>query len=126
MILINFSHPLSPEQLDQLRDLTGQGVERVIAIPVQADTGQPLAPQVVALASQARLTSAEWQTMPLLVVPPSLNFVSVALLAELHGRCGYFPAHLRLRPVNGAVPVRYEIAEILDLQALRDDARRRR
>jgi hypothetical protein len=126
MILINFSHPLSPEQLDQLQSLTGQSVERVIAIPVQADTGQPLAPQVVALAGLAGLTPAEWQTLPLLIVPPSLNFVAVTLLAELHGRCGYFPAHLRLRPVNGAIPVRYEIAEILDLQALRDDARRRR
>jgi hypothetical protein len=62
----------------------------------------------------------------LLVVPPALNFSAVALLAELHGRCGYFPACLRLRPVAGARPPRYEVAEVLDLQAVRDRARQGR
>jgi len=59
-------------------------------------------------------------------VPPSLNFVAVALLAELHGRCGYFPAHLRMRPVEGSIPRQYKVAEVLDLQAARDEARKRR
>jgi hypothetical protein len=61
-----------------------------------------------------------------LVNPPSLNFIAVVLLAELHGRCSYFPAHLRLRPVQGSVPPRYEVAEVLNLQAVREEARRRR
>jgi hypothetical protein len=83
-------------------------------------------PQVVVMADQCGLSPAEWQTLPLLVNPPSLNFIAVALLAELHGRCGYFPAHLRLRPVPGSVPPRYEVAEVMDLQAVRDGARRKR
>jgi hypothetical protein len=62
----------------------------------------------------------------LLINSPSLNFVAVVLLAELHGRCGYFPAHLRLRPVQGSLPPQYEVAEVLDLQALRDAARQKR
>ena len=33
------------------------------------------------------------------VVPPALNFITAVLLAELHGRMGYFPAIVRLRPV---------------------------
>lgn len=44
-------------------------------------------------------------------------------LAELHGRCGYFPAHLRLWPKGGSIPPRCEAAEVLDLQAVRDTAR---
>lgn len=39
---------------------------------------------------------------------------------------GYFPAHIRMRPVPGSMPPRYEAAEVLDLQAVRDAARRRR
>jgi hypothetical protein len=61
-----------------------------------------------------------------LVNPPSLNYIAVVLLAELHGRCGYFPAHLRLRPVQGSIPPRFEVAEVLDLQTVRNGARRRR
>jgi len=57
---------------------------------------------------------------------PSLNFIAALLLAELHGRMGYFPPILRLRPAEGSVPPRYAVAEILNLQALRDAARLKR
>jgi hypothetical protein len=126
MILLNFTHPLTPDHLAQAETLTGQTVERVIEVQSQVDAQQPLAPQVRALADECGLSPAEWQTLSLLVVPPSLNFSAVALLAELHGRCGYFPAHLRVRPVQGSVPPRYEAAEVLDLQAVRDAARKKR
>lgn len=126
MILLNFSHPLTPDHLAQVEALTGQKVERVVEVPSQIDPQQPLVPQVAALADQTGLSYTEWQTLPLLVNPPSLNFIAVVLLAELHGRCGYFPAHLRMRPVQGSVPPRYEAAEVLNLQSVRDEARRRR
>lgn len=126
MILLNFSHPLTPTQLQQVETITGQKVERVVEVNSQIDPQRPLIPQVVALADAVGLSPAEWQTLPLLVNPPSLNFIAVALLAELHGRCGYFPAHLRLRPKSGSVPSQYEVAEVLDLQAVRDAARRKR
>ncbi len=125
MILFNFSHPLTEEHIRQIESLTGQKVARVVEIHTQIDPQQPLVPQVVALADACGLSPTEWQTLPLLIVPPSLNFIAVALLAELHGRCGCFPAHLRMRPVAGSVPPRYEVAEVLDLQAVRDTARKR-
>lgn len=126
MIILNFSHPLTSDHLKEVERLTGQRVERVTEVPSQVDVNQPLGPQVVAMADACGLSAAEWQTLPMLVSPPSLNYIAVMLLAELHGRCGYFPAHLRLRPVKRAVPPRYEVAEILDLQAVRDVARRTR
>ena len=126
MILLNFAHPLTEDHLRQIELLTSQKVDRVMEIPTQIDPQQPLAPQVVALADACGLSSAEWQTLPLLVNPPSLNFIAVALLVELHGRMGYFPPCIRMRPVAGALPPRYEVAEILDLQALREEARKRR
>jgi len=62
----------------------------------------------------------------LLVVLPSLNFIAAALLAELHGRMGYFPPIVRTRPVADVLPRRYEVAEILDLQSIREQARKQR
>jgi hypothetical protein len=118
MILLNFSHPLTSEHLRQIEALTGQHVERVVEVHSQIDPQQPLIPQVAALVEQADLSPAEWQTLPLLINPPSLNFIAVILLTELHGRCGYFPAHLRLRSRQGSLPTQYEVAEVLDLHAL--------
>jgi len=126
MILLNFSHPLTDEQVNQIETLTGQTVDEVRHVPAQFDNQQPFIPQVEALADDCGLTAEEWQTTPLLVIPPALNFIAVTLLAELHGRCGYFPSIVRMRPVQGSIPPRYEVAEILDLQAVRDSARRKR
>jgi hypothetical protein len=39
---------------------------------------------------------------------------------------GYFPAVLRLRPVPDSNPPQFEVAEIVNLQAVRDAARLRR
>jgi len=131
MLLLNFAHPLTNEHLAQIEHLTGQKVERVVVIDSQIDPQQPLAPQIVALADAARLSPEEWQTLPILINPPALNFSAVLLIAELHGRMGYFPPCLRMRPVVGpdgqrVVPPRFAVAEILNLQAVRDAARRRR
>ncbi len=103
--------------------LAGKKIERVVEIHSQIDPQQPLAPQVTALADQADLAPIEWQSAPLLVNPPSLNFVAVVLLAELHGRCGYFPAMLRMRPVPNSLPPQFEAAEIVNLQNVREAAR---
>ena len=125
MLILNFSHPLTPEQVRQIEEVSGEAAE-VRQVPAQFDTEQPFAPQAVALAEACGLSPEEWQTTPLLVVPPALNFIAVALLAELHGRMGYFPAVVRTRPVAGSLPPRYEVAEVLNLQGLRDKARGRR
>ena len=56
----------------------------------------------------------------------SLGGSAGAPMAELQGRRGDFPACLRLRPVAGAVPPRFEVAEILNLNEIRNEARLRR
>ena len=126
MLLLNFSHPLTDAHLAAIRALTGDGEVQVIAIPNQVDVQRPLAPQVTALADAAGLTAEAWQTAALLVSLPALNFSAALLLAELHGRMGYFPPILRLRPVADSLPPRFEVAEIINLQAVREEARKRR
>lgn len=123
MILLNFAHPLTKQQIEQIESLTGESVERLIEINSQIDPQEPLIPQVMTLADRCGLSPVEWQTLPILVNPPSLNFSAVILIAELHGRMGYFPPCIRLRPVKDALPPRFEVAEILNLQAVREAAR---
>lgn len=126
MILLNFSHPITPTQHTQIETLTGQAIARVIEAMPQFDEQQPFLPQVAALIGQIDLTPAAWQGKPILVVLPSLNFIAGLVLAELHGRMGYFPPVVRTRPVADVVPRRYEVAEILDLQSIREHARKAR
>jgi hypothetical protein len=126
MILLNFAHPLTREQIAQIEDLSCQKIASVIEIPSQIDSEQPLAPQVVAMADAVGLTPQQWQTESILINLPSLNYSAVLLIAELHGRMGYFPPCVRLRPVKDALPPRFEVVEVLNLQAVRDGARRKR
>lgn len=126
MILLNLSHPLTLDQKREIERLTGQEISLLIEKMAQFDTDRPFAEQAAALVDSLGLKPGEWQQAPLLVILPSLNFGAAAVLAELHGRCGYFPPVVRLRPVSGSLPPRYEVAEIVNLQALRDAARQRR
>ena len=126
MILLNFSHPLTAAQQTQLEDLVGETIVRTIPVNTQVDEQQPLRPQVMALFQQIDLTPAAWQGEPILVLLPSLNFIAGVVLAELHGRMGYFPPVVRTRPVADSLPRRYVVAEILDLQAVREQARQMR
>jgi hypothetical protein len=125
MLLLNYAHPLTDANLDQVAALAGDRPE-VRDIVVQIDRDRPLAEVAEEMAEAAGLSSAEWQTRPLLLNPPGLAPLTLALIAELHGRCGHFPALLNIRPVAGANPPRYEVAEIVNLQMLRDAARGRR
>jgi hypothetical protein len=126
MILLNFSHPITPAQQAQIEALTGQSIAQTIDAMPHFEEQQPFGPQLQALLTQVTLTPAQWQSEPLLVVLPSLNFIAAALLAELHGRMGYFPPVVRTRPVADVLPRRYEVAELLDLQGIRETARKAR
>lgn len=126
MTIVNFSHPLTEAQRAEIGSLTGQNVEHVVDVPTQFDPAQPFAEQGRALVDMAGLSPEQWQGLPVLVNLPSLNVIAALVLAELHGRMGYFPAVLRLRQVAGSTPPQFQVAEILNLQTMRDSARERR
>jgi hypothetical protein len=126
MLLLNFSHPLTPDQVKGIEAITEQTVERTIEAQTQFDHARLFPEQVRELVDGLGLTSAQWQQEALLINPPALNAIAVTLLAELHGRMGYFPPVVRLRPVAGSTPPRFEVAEVINLQQVRDEARLRR
>ncbi len=126
MLILNYAHPLTADQQTQIEGFIGGPITKIKQIKTHINLAQPLVPQVVALVEAAELSHEEWSGAPLLINPPALNFVAVALLAELHGRMGYFPSCLRLRPVEGSTPPQYEVVEVLNLQDIRNVARSRR
>ncbi|MEI7769215.1 MAG: CRISPR-associated protein Csx15 [Chloroflexales bacterium] len=125
LLLLNYSHAIPAVELARVAEICGATPEvRVVA--TQIDRATPIAEVARALADAAGLSPEAWQITPLVVNPPALAPLALALIAELHGRCGGFPAMLNVRPVAGAIPTRYEVAEVVNLQTVRDAARRLR
>lgn len=126
MIVLNFAHPFAEHHIRQIERLAGRAVGAVVEIDSQVDLQRPLQNQVEEMTVRAGLSREDWETRPVLVNLPSLNHIAAVLLANLHGRMGYFPTIVRLRPIAGRTPQEFEVAELIDLQATRDGARRTR
>ena len=123
--LLNFSHPLTEEQLTAVTNLVGYA-PTLHHHPLQFDPAQPLAEQITTHLAQLPLTADEWQTTPLLINLPGFAGAAAVLLAQIHGRTGHFPAIIRLRAVPGLLVTSYELAELINLENLRDHARHTR
>jgi hypothetical protein len=126
MQIINFSHPLTAEQIAQIEAKLGRKIDGIRDVRVQFDVEQPFVPQVVQLVDSMGISAQQWQSDAWLIVLPALNFIAAILLAELHGRSGRFPTIIRLRPVANALVSTFELAEIINLDQVRNDARERR
>ena len=120
MYLINFAHPLTEAHIKKIQEITGKTITEIKEIPSQIDHSFPLEPQIESLLDKVGFTSQQWQTEPFLVNLPALNYSAAVVLAQVHGRSGYFPPVLRLRPVRDEIPPRFEVAEILNLQVMRE------
>src|SRR5438270_3519497 len=125
MLILKCSRPMIDQQIAQIEVLGGERIKEVRTVPVQIDQEEMLEPQVRAIVDAVGLTAEEWQTYPLLINPPGYAPAAFVLLAELHGRIGHFPVLVRLRPKHGAVTT-YEVAELLNLQTIREEVRRHR
>lgn len=126
MILLNFHHPLTEEALAQVEALAGQPVVEVRGEMPQFKNEEPLVKQVRDLLDRAGLSAQEWQIASILVNPPGFAPAAAVLMAEIHGRKGHFPPMLRMRPVEDGVFTLYVVAEVINLQAVREGARLKR
>jgi hypothetical protein len=122
MLILNFTHPLTDEHRTQVEAFASAVVDEIRNIVVQINQNEPLEGQIRAVVDAAQLSSEEWQTLSLLINPPGYAPAAFVLLAELHGRIGHFPTLIRLRPKSGPVTA-YEVAELLNLQTIRETAR---
>jgi hypothetical protein len=125
MIVVNFSHPLTEAQRTQIAHAIGVEPE-VRDVNAQIDREPPLGDVAAALVDAAGLTPVAWQTLPLIINPPALAPLASVVLAEIHGRAGGFPALLNIRPRANSLVTEYEVAEVINLNAIRERARQRR
>lgn len=121
MKVLNFSHPLSQDAVSELIQRFGE--LDVCQIRVQLDMSQSLTAQVVQIADSVGFTPEEWQTTSYIVVLPGASIATGILIAEIHGRSGGFPRIVSL--VSGEDRV-FRVAEVVDLQSVRNDSRTRR
>jgi hypothetical protein len=123
MTVINFFHPLTPEQVVSIERLCSCHVDRILVGSSQVDQAAGLVEQVRAMLDALNLSPEEWQVEPMLVVLPALSHSSAVMLADIHGRMGHFPTVVRISPIPGTVPTRYDAVELIDLQQVRDAGR---
>lgn len=126
MKILNFSHPLTAKQMEQISTLLGETSLDVRDVKVQFDVSQDFVPQIVSLVDGLEISPEGWQKESWLILLPSLNYGAGVLLAELHGRMGHFPAILRLRSMANSLVTEFEVAEIINLENVRQVARTRR
>jgi hypothetical protein len=126
MIVINYSHPLTEMQLTQLDELIGQEEVQLIETSVKYDDEIRFEVQTSMMLESLGLTSEKWQSSSLLLILPGYAPASACILAEIHGRLGYFPSLVRMRRLTHPNPLQFEIAEIINLQGIRDRARSKR
>ena len=92
----------------------------------QLDLTRPFREQAQQLFASVGLADRDWERLAVLVHLPDSGAASAIILAVLHAKMGRFPAVLRMRAVPDRMPPRLEVAEIIDVQRLRDEARVRR
>ncbi len=123
ILVLNFAHPLTEQQQTQIEELAGTGIENIITIPTLIDEEEPLEPQITRLIDAVDQSIIDWHKRHILINPPGYAPAAFLLLAEIHGRIGHFPTLIRMRPKHASVTT-YEVIELLNLQTIRDAARK--
>jgi hypothetical protein len=120
MILINFGAAFRPLQIAQAEALLHEPITRVIDLSIKVDPDQEMLPQFKKSMAKLKLNDTDLCAEPVVINLPNQNYLAVMVLAELHGRMGYFPPILRARMKSSGLLPYYEVAEVIDLQAMED------
>lgn len=123
IIILNFSHPLTEQQIKEMGKLLKKTVADVIHIPTVMNESQPFRPQLCDLINAAKVSSEGLQRGDYIINLPGFAPAAAVLIAELHGRMGHFPTIIRMKKVEGSLPPSFNVEEIINLQAIRDEGR---
>lgn len=117
-VILNFSHPLTRDQLQTVAAQIGMDVtECQVSVHVGPDESMEQAS--TRLLADCGLNSEAWQGQPLLTVLPGLSALAGCLIAGMHGLSGYFPAIIVVRPNQNGISGLFSVTEIVNLQAYR-------
>lgn len=125
--LLNFTRTFQDQQIKQLEDELDCFIEHVWPnTKANFDLNTPLEPQIKNMVDGLGFTPEEWEEAGHFVVSlPGLPEPAAVLIAELHGRMGYFPTIVRRHKDDRDDSGVYVLAEIINLSNIRDKARNR-
>lgn len=122
LTLLNFAHPITQYQKAELEELLKSKLTEIF-IPTQLEHSLDFDFQIKALVDSIKIDSDRFQKGNFIVNLPGFSPAAGTLIAELHGRMGHFPTIIRLKPVEGSAPLKYEVAQVMNLQNIRDASR---
>jgi DNA-binding XRE family transcriptional regulator len=123
ILVLNFAHPLTAQQQAQIEELSNTTIEHIITIPTLINEEELPEPQIASLIEAVDQSIHDWHKQDILINPPGYAPAAILLLAEIHGRIGHFPTLIRMRPNHASVTT-YEVIQLLNLQTIRDAARK--
>lgn len=119
MKLFNFTnHPLAPPAIETIEAEVGSKIEEVV-IKVYINRNIPITPQVSKILRDAGVVNDGFQS---LIVLPGLVLAAASIVAGIHGLTGQMPLIVEMQRDNKKRE--WFVACIVDLQTLRDRARR--
>ena len=122
--ILNFSHPITTTQRENIQKILQKNITEIINLSTQLDESQTFRPQLCDLIIKAKIPPDALQRSEYIVNLPGFSPAAAVLLAELHGRMGHFPTVIRLKKVEGSTPPIFDVEEIMNLQTIRDEARK--
>lgn len=127
-LVLNFSgHPVLSGQLDAIQTMMLWPVSEVIDVEVGTIAeDRKFVASIVRAIEKIGLSPEQWQSAGIVAVPAGYSAIWSVILAELHGRLGYFPDVVHLRPTPPGSAEKYEVAEILNLRDIRHSSREKR
>jgi transcriptional regulator with XRE-family HTH domain len=123
ILVLNFAHPLTAQQQAQIEELSNTTVENIINIPTLINEEERLEPQITSLIEAVDQSTHDWHKRDIIINPPGYAPAALLLMAAIHGRIGHFPTLIRMRPNHTSVTT-YEVIQLLNLQTIRDAARK--
>lgn len=127
-LVMNFSgHPVLPGQkiaIEGFMHWASSDVINVVLGNIPED--HTFSASITQAIERTGLSPMEWQSTPLVVIPAGYSAIWSVVLTDLHGRLGYFPDVVRLRPAPSGSAEKFEVAEIMNLATIRHISRQKR
>src|SRR3989304_3974832 len=121
--ILNFHHPLTKEQIKKIEKMLNKPIAEIVPLNIHLDEARSFRPQFCDLIASSKITSESLQHGEYIINLPGYAPAAAVLISELHGRMGHFPTVIRLKKVEGILPPVFDVEEIMNLQAIRDEAR---
>jgi len=127
-LIINFSgHPVLPGQQQDIGQMMHWSSSEVINVSIgNVPEDHNFVPSIEKSVEKIPLSPEEWQSIPVVVIPSGYSQIWSVVMAELHGRLGYFPDVVRLRFSSSISNEKFEVAEIMNLREVRHNSRDKR